>query len=69
MPSLWHFVPLCLISLLISCSVIDEDLSDCGEQAKLDYELRLVTNMTTELRTELTTQTDLQIAEALRDEL
>ena len=62
----------CLFLLLLtvaSCSVIDEDLSNCGEQAKLDYELRLVTNMTTELRTELTTQTDLQIAQALRDEL
>ena len=62
----------CLFFLLLaaeSCSVIDEDLSNCGEQAKLDYELRLVTNMTTELRTELTTQTDLQIAQALRDEL
>ena len=48
-----------LCSLLLtagSCSVIDEDQSDCVEQAKLDYELRLVTNMTTELRTELTTQ-------------
>ena len=39
------------------------------EQAKLDYELRLVTNMTTELRTELTTQTDMELANSLRDSL
>jgi len=60
-----------LLSLLtaVSCSVIDEDLSDCVEQAKMDYELRLVTNMTTELKTQLTTQTDLNIAQALRTQL
>jgi len=54
---------------IVSCSVIDEDLSDCVEQAKMDYELRLVTNMTTELKTQLTTETDLQIADALKQEL
>ena len=38
---------------LASCSVIDEDQSDCVQpQAELDYELKLVTNMTTELRTD-----------------
>jgi len=52
-----------------SCSVIDEDLSDCGDQAKLDYELRLVTNMTTELTTQLTTQTDIRLADALKQHL
>ena len=63
--------------LLISCSVIDEDLSACVDpepveptkQAKLDYELRLVTNMTTELKTQLTTETDVQLANALRQNL
>lgn len=60
-----------LLSLLtaVSCSVIDEDLSDCGEQAQVDYELRLVTNMTTELTTQLSTQTDLKLAQDLRSEL
>ena len=51
------------------CSVIDEDLSDCGKQAKMDYELRLVTNITTELNTKLTTQTDIQLADILRQTL
>lgn len=54
---------------LASCSVIDDDLSDCGSEAQLTYELRLVTNMTTELQTQLTTQTDLQLAAALRAHL
>ena len=36
------------------CSLIDEDLSDCGEELTVDYQLRLVTNMRTELETDLT---------------
>ena len=55
--------------LLTSCSIIDDDLSNCVEQAKMDYELRLVTNITTEINTKLTTQTDLKIAEELRNHL
>lgn len=69
---LWRCLSVCLFILmpvLVSCSVIDEDLSGCNEQAKMDYELRLVTNMTTELTTKLTTQTDLILAEELRDHL
>ena len=60
-----------LLSMLtaVSCSVIDEDLSACVEQAQVDYEMRLVTNMTTELRTQLTTQTDIKLAAALKDHL
>ena len=54
---------------LVACSTIDDDMSDCGEQAKMEYELRLVTNMTTELKTQLTTKTDLNIAQALRTHL
>ena len=55
----------------VSCSVIDEDLSNCKEEPKasLNYELQLVTNLSTELHTELTTQTELQLAEKLRDQL
>ena len=62
--------PLLLSALLLlsSCSVIDEDLSDCN-QASLNYDLQLVTNMTTELKTELTTQTDIQLANALKEHL
>jgi hypothetical protein len=58
-----------LLLTVVSCSVIDEDQSDCGEQAQVDYELRLVTNMTTELQTQLTTQTDIQLASALKQHL
>ena len=51
------------------CSVIDEDLSDCGTQAEVDYELQLVTNMTTEIQTQLSAQADFQLATALRTHL
>jgi hypothetical protein len=57
------------IAALTSCSVIDEDLSDCDKQAKMDYELRLVTNMNTEMKTQLTTETDLKLEHALRQYL
>ena len=39
--------------------MIDEDQSDCGEEAKMDYELELITNISTEVKTELNTQTDI----------
>jgi len=55
--------------LTAGCSTIDDDLSDCGNTFGLDYEMRLVTNMTTELKTQLTTMTELSVANALRTHL
>ena len=52
--------------LAVGCSTIDDDLSDCGNTFELNYQLRLVTNMTTELQTQLTTMTELNVADALR---
>ncbi len=59
---------------LTSCSMIDEDMSDC-EQSKIDYELRLITNISTEIETQLETTTslsteaDLLLAKELRKHL
>ena len=55
------------LMLATSCSPIDEDLSDCvtTEDYKVDYELRLVTNMTTELQTVLSLQADVNMVAAL----
>ena len=41
--------------LLSACSVIDDDPGECTKQKnyRLEYEMRLVTNMTTELHTQL----------------
>lgn len=55
--------------VLIGCSMIDEDLSDCGEQAQMDYELELITNITTEVQTQLSAQTDVKLAETVSDYL
>lgn len=55
--------------LAAGCSTIDDDLSDCGNTFEMDYELRLVTNMTTELETQLTTITEMGVAESLREHL
>lgn len=52
-----------------SCSTIDDDLDNCGSDYELNYELRLVTNMTTELETHLTTETEVAVANALRQHL
>lgn len=66
------FLPFCLftfLSLLTACSMIDEDQSDCGREAKTDYELRLITNMTIELETQLDVTSDKDVIEALREYL
>ena len=55
--------------LLSACSVIDEDLSDCGHDYELEYELQLVTNMELELQTQLTTETEVSVAAALHNHL
>ena len=59
---------LLLMTIFAACSTIDDDLSDCPtttQEATLDYELRLVTNMTTEVQTQLTAQTDVALAASL----
>ena len=55
--SLFHLFTL---SLLLSCSVIDEDQSDC-DFAKIEYDLTLITNITTEIETKLETQLNTQL--------
>ena len=66
MTNRWYTIILMIGALaLSSCSTIDDDLSDCSNGYKLDYELRLVTNMTTELQTQLTAQTDISLAASL----
>ena len=65
-------LPFCLFTfspLLTSCSVIDEDLDDCGEQATVNYELELITNMSIELRTQLNAESEKNVAESLKNYL
>lgn len=63
------FFACCLMGAgtLSSCSMIDEDRSDCDTDIdhQVDYELRLITNMKTEIQTKLSTQTDFGLQHAL----
>ena len=52
------------------CSMIDEDRSECEtEKETIDYELRLITNITTEIHTKLGLETEVPMAHALREHL
>lgn len=48
------------------CCLVDEDLSECGTDLQIDYELRLVTNVSTELKTVLGLEGDAHVADALK---
>ncbi|MBO5233525.1 MAG: hypothetical protein J6B33_04365 [Prevotella sp.] len=52
--------------LMWSCSVIDEDLSDCGRDNRIDYRLRLITNIQAELDDQLHSAEEQHVAEALK---
>jgi hypothetical protein len=58
---------LLLAAAFIGCSLVDEDMSDCGTDYNLDYTLTLVTNVSTEISTELETtiSTELELSAAL----
>jgi len=67
-----HVLPIYLFTLLplfASCSMIDEDQSDCGKDAKIDYELRLITNMSIEMETQLDSLNDKDVKDALKEYL
>ena len=65
------FLWLASTMVLLSCSTIDDDLSDCGFE--VNYELKLVTNIQTKLQTQLQTdlslQTNVELTTALRTHL
>lgn len=54
-----------LLPVLSGCNLVAEDMSDCETDYHINYELRLVTNMTTELQTQLSMSTDVEVASAL----
>lgn len=57
------------VAVLAGCSMIDDDLSDCGEDLRLDYDLQLVTNVSIELQTELDRRNDANLIKALKEYL
>jgi len=64
----WLLTAVLATVLLSGCSLIDDDPGKCGytESYELDYELRLVTNMTTEIQTQLSAETDINVAAELQ---
>ena len=59
----------CLLASLSSCSMIDEDQSDCVRESEVKYELTLVTNITTEITTQLNDSTEKELGDELRKHL
>lgn len=58
-----------MMAVLAGCSAIDENMDDCGEQAQMDYELKLVTNVSTEVQTQLNAVTDIALVASLKEYL
>ena len=56
-------------ALLASCSIIDENLDDCGVNNKMVYRLKLITNIQTELDQQLGSADERPVANALRQSL
>lgn len=57
---------------LTSCKClfcIDEDLSECRAEPKIEYDLQLITNVTTELETVLNLEAELEVQQQLRNYL
>ena len=57
---------------LTSCKClfcIDEDLSECRAEPKIEYDLQLITNVTTELETVLNLEAELEVQQELRNYL
>lgn len=65
----WLLAAVPCLLLPAACDSIDDDLSDCGRDYRLDYRLQLITNMTAELETVLDAEGDTPMAAALRSHL
>lgn len=56
-------------AILTGCSLIDEDQSDCGKDLGVNYELQLVTNVSTELEAKLGMSTEVSLSSSMRTHL
>lgn len=63
-------IALCILPLLTGCKEwIDDNLDECAVDAEIDYELRLVTNVSTEINTKLDQTSDSYVKDALQNYL
>ncbi|MBP5719984.1 MAG: hypothetical protein J6W82_02825 [Bacteroidales bacterium] len=52
-----------------ACCLVDEDLSNCPDDYAIDYEMRLITNVQTEINTVLGLDANIKVSAALRQYL
>ena len=66
-----RFLAILALALFVptACCLVDEDLSGCPDEYAIDYEMRLITNVQTEINTVLDMQADVYVAEALKKHL
>ena len=57
------------VAALCSCSAIDEDMSDCGVDYRLNYTVRLHTNMATEINDVLRSEAEKEVGRMLTERL
>lgn len=57
------------VFVLGGCCLVNEDFSGCPDDFSTEYEMRLITNVRTEINTVLGLEADLHVATALRDHL
>ena len=57
-----RYISLCIVLFCIatfqSCKLIDDDLSACGQEAQVTYQVKLITTLDVELNTVLSTDSD-----------
>lgn len=54
-----------LAAAFTGCALVDEDMRDCETDYHINYELKLVTNISTEIQTQLGMDTNVEVATAL----
>ena len=55
--------------VFVSCSTIDDDLSDCESEFHVNYEVKLKTNISTQVQTVLRSRFETEVANLLEDSL
>ena len=58
-----------MTAVFTGCGLVDEDLTECESDYAINYELRLITNMTTELQTQLGVASSAPVAGAIKTRL
>ncbi len=61
-----RFVVILIPLFFAACTLIDDDLSVCGEEYNLNYEMRLVTEIHLTIDEKLSAETDKPLADALK---